>query len=105
MDISEVLKAINNPARMNFLHWLKVPREHFDVDYQFEMQQVNAEDVGVCAVLIQKKSGLSQSTVSAYLATLQRAKLITSVRIGGWTYYKRNEEQIDKVKAYFNDNL
>jgi len=105
VDMSEVLKSISNPARMNILQWLKTPRAHFDVDFQFEMQQVNAEEVGVCAVLIQKKSGFSQSTVSTYLANLQRAKLITSQRIGGWTYYQRNEEEIAKVTRFLQENL
>jgi len=41
--------------------------------------------------------GLSQSTVSNYLAALQRAQLVTSQRIGPWTYYKRNEEKVAQL--------
>jgi len=41
---------------------------------------------------IQIKAGLTQSTVSEYLSTLQRAGLVKSNRVGQWTYYQRNEE-------------
>ncbi|MNL66591.1 Helix-turn-helix domain protein [compost metagenome] len=50
--------------------------------------------VGVCVSSIQQGIGLSQSTVSGYLATLQRVGLVEVKRIGQWTYYKRNEATI-----------
>ena len=89
-ELTEVLKAINNPIRMDILRWLKNPKENFEV----EEQLVDADVEGVCVSIIQEKVQLSQSTVSAYLATLQRAKLVSSKRIGPWTYYKRNDESI-----------
>ena len=46
-------------------------------------------------IIIQERTGLSQSTTSLYLAALQRAQLVTSQRIGPWTYYKRHDENID----------
>ena len=45
--------------------------------------------------LFQERTGLSQSTTSLYLTSLQRAHLVTSQRIGPWTYYKRHDENID----------
>ena len=48
----------------------------------------------MCVSLIQQKSGLSQSTVSSYLALLTRAGLVTAKRVGQWTYYRRNEDAI-----------
>ncbi|MDD7911458.1 MULTISPECIES: ArsR/SmtB family transcription factor [Pseudovibrio] len=90
VDLGEALKAINNPVRMDILKWLKEPLENFDV----ARQQVDAGVEGVCVSLIQERSGLSQSTISSYLATLQRAQLVVSKRIGAWTYYKRDEENI-----------
>ena len=51
----------------------------------------------MCVSIIQEKAGLSQSTVSAYLATLQRAGLVDSNRIGPWTYYKRNNERVEEL--------
>ncbi len=75
---------------MDILRWLKDPKANFDVAEQL----VDADVEGVCVSIIQEKAQLSQSTVSAYLATLQRAKLVKSKRIGAWTYYKRDDENI-----------
>ena len=44
---------------------------------------------------IDARCGLSQSTVSAHLATLQRAGFVTSTRIGQWAFFRRNEAVID----------
>ena len=89
-ELTEVLKAINNPIRMDILRWLKDPQTNFDVSEQL----VDAEVEGVCVSIIQAKSQLSQSTISSYLSTLQRVNLVSSKRIGAWTYYKRDDENI-----------
>ncbi|WP_310619806.1 ArsR/SmtB family transcription factor [Flexibacterium corallicola] len=86
-----MLKAINNPVRMEILHWLRDPKANFDVADQL----VDADVEGVCVSIIQEKTQLSQSTISSYLAVLQRAQLVTSKRIGPWTYYKRDGKNID----------
>lgn len=88
VDVSEALKALNNPTRLAILGWLKDPRKNFPE------QEIDPEQVGVCVSIIQERVGLSQSTVSLYLSSLQRAQLVTSQRIGSWTYYKRNEKNI-----------
>ncbi len=88
IDVSEALKALDNPTRLAILTWLKDPRTHFP------QQAVDPEQVGVCVSIIQERAGLSQSTVSLYLTSLQRAQLVTSQRIGPWTYYKRHEANI-----------
>lgn len=85
MDQLEVFKALSNKARLEILGWLKEPAYNFP-------DQKQPFDTGVCVGQIQKKMGLTQSTVSEYLVILQRAGLVTSTRIGQWTYYKRNEE-------------
>ncbi|MDM8547392.1 ArsR/SmtB family transcription factor [Candidatus Venteria ishoeyi] len=90
MDILEVFKALSNPVRLTIVQKLKEPKKHFPVADQL----VDADQEGVCVSIIQETSGLSQSTVSSYLATLHRAGIIQSRRIGPWTYYKRNEENI-----------
>lgn len=85
----EVLKALNNETRLKILGWLKEPAR------QFGRQEVgDFQEDGVCVSLIQKKSGLSQSTVSSYLALLTRAGLVKAKRVGQWTYYRRNEDAI-----------
>jgi ArsR family transcriptional regulator len=89
IDVNEALKALANPTRLAILNWLKDPRTNFPE------QEVDPETVGVCVSIIQERTGLSQSTTSLYLAALQRAQLVTSQRIGPWTYYKRHDENID----------
>ncbi|KRW97496.1 ArsR family transcriptional regulator [Gellertiella hungarica] len=88
IDVSEALKALDNPARLAILAKLKEPRKNYPE------QDVDPDEVGVCVSIIQERAGLSQSTISQYLTALQRAKLVTSRRVGPWTYYKRNEENI-----------
>lgn len=46
---------------------------------------------------IQAKTGLAQSTVSAYMASLERAGLVRSTRIGKWTHYRRDEQRISEL--------
>lgn len=88
IDISEALKALDNPTRLAILTLLKDPKTNFPE------QEADPEQLGVCVSIIQERVGLSQSTVSNYLAALQRAQLVTSRRIGAWTYYKRNGSKI-----------
>ncbi|MDF3832941.1 metalloregulator ArsR/SmtB family transcription factor, partial [Cupriavidus basilensis] len=91
-------KALANPVRRNILAWLKSPQENFAMqDYPLEL--------GVCAGLIDARTGLSQSTVSAHLATLQRAGLVTSKRVGQWIFFKRNEETIQAFLDYMHCDL
>jgi DNA-binding transcriptional ArsR family regulator len=93
----EPLKALANPVRFEVLHWLREPEEHFPVDPAV----VDPREVGVCVSHIQAKAGLAQSTVSAYMAVLERAGLVRSTRVGKWTHYRRDEERI----ASFIDDL
>jgi DNA-binding transcriptional ArsR family regulator len=51
----------------------------------------------VCVSHIHAKTGLAQSTVSAYMASLQRAGLVRSTRVGKWTHYRRDEERIAQL--------
>jgi DNA-binding transcriptional ArsR family regulator len=54
---------------------------------------------------IQAKVGLAQSTVSAYLADLQRAGLVKATRVGKWTHYKRDEQRIAELVAALAQTL
>jgi DNA-binding transcriptional ArsR family regulator len=98
MDMDAIHKALANPVRRQILTWLKSPGEYFSM-------QEHPLDIGVCAGLIDQRAGLSQSTVSAHLATLQRAGLVTSRRVGQWIFFKRNEETIQAFLAQLNDGL
>ena len=98
MDIDAIHKALANPVRRDILQWLKDPHEHF-------AQQEHPLDIGVCAGLIDARTGLSQSTVSSHLATLQRAGLVTSRRVGQWIFFKRNEETISAFLDHMTHGL
>jgi DNA-binding transcriptional ArsR family regulator len=98
MDIDAIHKALASPLRRDILGWLKEPERHFGgQDFPFEN--------GVCAGLIDARCGLSQSTVSAHLATLQRAELVSSRRVGQWIFFKRNEAVIQAFLEAINRGL
>ena len=87
IDIDAINKALANPVRREILTWLKQPELNFpDQELPF--------DHGVCAGQINVRCGLSQSSCSAHLATLQSAGLVTVKRIGQWCFFKRNEAVI-----------
>ncbi|MGQ5634712.1 MULTISPECIES: ArsR/SmtB family transcription factor [unclassified Streptomyces] len=84
------LRALSNPMRLQMLRWLREPERHFPM----ETAIADPGEVGVCVSHIQAKAGLAQSTVSAYMAELQRAGLVRATRVGKWTHYKRDERRI-----------
>jgi DNA-binding transcriptional ArsR family regulator len=98
IDIDAVHKALANPVRRQILAWLKTPEAYFS-------QQDHPLSIGVCAGLIDQRAGLSQSTVSAHLAALQAAGLVTSRRVGQWIFYKRNETTINAFLKHMNGHL
>jgi ArsR family transcriptional regulator len=89
MPVDDIIKAIAHPVRRDILHWLKDPLHQFP-------EQHYGHEHGVCAGQIDQRCGLSQSTVSAHLATLQRAGLVTSQKVGQWHFFKRNEDAIGR---------
>ena len=88
-----VLRALANERRLQILEWLKHPRKHFPA-------QVDGDLVkdGVCGVLIARKLRFSQPTASEHLKILARAGLLRPKRIRQWTFYKRDEARIKKIK-------
>jgi len=93
MSAETVLRALANEKRLRILEWLKDPRAHFP-------PQVDGDLVkdGVCGVLIARKLRVSQPTASEHLNILVRAGLIRGKRIKQWTFYKRTEAKIHKIK-------
>lgn len=91
INLLTILKALANEHRLRIFHWLKEPEKHFTTSHS------NISKDGVCVGLIETKIGLSQSTVSTYLNTLQKAGLVIAERKGQWTFYKRNDEAIKEL--------
>lgn len=92
IDLDEIIKALAHPVRREILVWLKDPDTYFSAQH-------HSLEHGVCAGQIDQRAGLSQSTVSAHLATLQRAGLISSRKVGQWSFFRRNEEAIQAFVA------
>jgi DNA-binding transcriptional ArsR family regulator len=92
-SVETALRALASDRRLLILAWLKDPRAHFPV-------QVDGDLVkdGVCGALIAEKLGVSQPTVSEHLKILSQSALLTSKRIKQWTFYKRDETYISKIK-------
>ncbi|MEX3776541.1 DNA-binding transcriptional repressor ArsR [compost metagenome] len=100
MELLEIFKALSNRTRLDILKGLKDPVNSFPAQ-----DEGDVHTVGVCVSSIQEGVGLSQSTVSDYLATLQRAGLVEVRRIGQWTYYKRNEAAISALAEIIGKEL
>ena len=97
-EFDDIIKAIAHPLRREILQWLKAPQQYF-------AEQHHSLENGVCAGQIDQRAGLSQSTVSAHLATLQRAGLITNRKVGQWHFFKRNEPAIEAFLARLGQEL
>jgi len=93
MNVELGLRALANDRRLQILDWLKHPRKHFP-------PQVDGDLVkdGVCGVLIAKKLKVSQPTASEHMKILLQAGLVRAKRIKQWTFYKRDEGEIRKLK-------
>src|SRR4051794_41902426 len=93
-DVEGALRALASDRRLLILEWLKQPKAHFRA-------QVDGDLVsdGVCGVLIAEKLGVSQPTVSEHLKVLSKAGLVSARRVKQWTFYKRDEARIAKLKT------
>src|SRR3954454_11775981 len=93
-DVEGALRALASDRRLLILEWLKQPKAHFRAQLDGDL----VSD-GVCGVLIAEKLGVSQPTVSEHLKILAQAGLLTSKRIKQWTFYKRDEARIARLKT------
>jgi DNA-binding transcriptional ArsR family regulator len=96
----EILAALASPRRLQILEWLKDPRAHFPPQRDGDL----VED-GVCVVFIADKLGVAQPTATTHLQALARAGLVTSKRVGQWTFYRRDEAAISRLKDRIRDEL
>jgi DNA-binding transcriptional ArsR family regulator len=100
MNIDATLRALASGRRLQILEWLKHPRKHFPA-------QVDGDLVkdGVCGVFIARKLRVSQPTASEHLKILTAAGLIRGKRIKQWTFYKRDEAEIKRMKKLILDRV
>ena len=95
-----VMAALASPKRLQVLEWLRDPRAHFPPQRDGDL----AED-GVCVLFIANKLGVAQPTATAHMQALARAGLVTSKRIGQWTFYKRDEAALADLKQKITEEL
>ena len=100
MALPAVLKALSNPRRLQIMQWLKEPRAHFR-----EQRDGDLVDDGVCGVLIAEKLKISQPTVTQHMRILQQAGLVRAKRVKQWTFYKRSETAISRLKSALDEEL
>jgi len=97
---AEVFRALASPKRLQILEWLRDPVAHFPPQRDGDLV-----DDGVCVIFIAHKLGVSQPTATTHLQALARAGLVTSKRIGQWTFYQRDEPAIRAFKQQLSDQL
>jgi DNA-binding transcriptional ArsR family regulator len=93
MSLHTTLRALSNPSRLQILSWLRHPKKHFPPQIAGDL----IKD-GVCGLLIARKLHVSQPTASEHLKILTQAGLIRGKRIKQWTFYKREDARIRKLK-------
>src|SRR5580693_649640 len=100
IDTLDVIRALASPKRLQVLEWLRDPVANFPPQRDGDLV-----DDGVCVIFIADKLGVAQPTATAHLQALARARLVTSKRVGQWTFYKRDEAAIRAFKRQLRDEL
>lgn len=99
-DVAAALDALANSRRRLILDWLKDPRAHFP-------PQVDGDLVkdGVCGLYIAEKLGVSAPTASEHLRILAAGGFVVAARIKQWTFWRRDEAAIRRIKKAIADAL
>lgn len=93
MKTDAVLRAIANERRLRILKWLKDPRRYFPPQMDGDLLKD-----GVCSLFIARKLRITQPSASEHLNILADAGLIRGKKIKQWTFYKRDEKALKRVK-------
>jgi DNA-binding transcriptional ArsR family regulator len=95
-----IFRALAHEKRLQILSWLKDPAAHFP-------PQVDGDLVrdGVCVLRIAEKLGVKQPTATRHLQILADAGLVVDTRIGKWTFFKRNDPVIERLKTEFIEEV
>ena len=94
------IQALGNARRLQILGWLKDPQRHFPPQRDGDL----VKD-GVCGLLIARKLKVSHPAVTEHLKILSQAGFLTSKRIKKWTFYKRDEKAIERVKRAISQHV
>lgn len=99
-DLIRYFEALASDKRLQVLDWLRDPEAHF-------RPQVDGDLVtdGVCGLLIAEKLGITQSTTSRHMKQLIDAGLVRGKKIKQWTFYRRDEAAIKKMKQLIRTTM
>lgn len=90
IEIHKILAVLGDPTRLHILKMLKEGHESCkDIDGY----------LGIHVTDINKSVEISQPAVSKHLAKLRDVGIVSTNRQGQRTFYQRNENMIDLVKA------
>ena len=103
MDPLKILKALSNPHRLDIILWLKRPEKEFGVQVHSNTLIDFPHSVSVKS--IQKRCGVSQSSISTFMSILENAELVESRKIDQYTYFRRNEEVIHEFGEWYNKEV
>ena len=103
MDPQRILKALSNPHRLDIILWLKHPEQEFGVQVHSKTLIDFPNSVSVKS--IQKRCGVSQSSISTFMSILENAELVESRKIDQYTYFRRNEEVIREFGEWYNKEV
>jgi len=97
---NRIFRALAHDKRLQILVWLKNPKAHFP-------PQVDGDLVrdGVCVLRLAEKLGVAQPTATQHLRILADAGLVIATRIGKWTFFRRDEKAIAKLKTDIFDRV
>ena len=95
-----LLEALASDKRLLVLDWLRDPKEHFPPQTYGDLVRD-----GVCGVSIAEKLGISPSTASRHMKQLTGVGLVRAKRIRQWTFYRRDENAIKKMKDIMRRSL
>jgi DNA-binding transcriptional ArsR family regulator len=100
MKTDLMFRALANPRRLQILGWLKAPKRHFPPQVAGDLVRD-----GVCGLLIARKLGITQPTLSEHMKVLRQSGLVTSKRTKQWTFYKRSAAGIRMLKRLVSADL
>ena len=100
MQLIRFFEALSCEKRLLVLDWLRDPKRHFSA-------QVDGDLVrdGVCSQRIAEKLGITQSTTSRHMKLLADAGLVRAKKIKQWTFYRREETAIKKMKKLIGTSV
>src|SRR5437868_13038927 len=100
MTLTLAFRALSNPSRLQILAWLRHPKKHFPPQVDGDLLRD-----GVCGLSIARKLRVSQPTASEHLKILVQAGLLQGKRIKQWTFYRRDESRIGRLKRMISRGI